>query len=245
MSTLKCHISLFRFLLLVLLFVSFASPHSHAKGAPKTIPVMSSLFLDTTNTLNESQKTALEKKLKEFETRKGSQLAVLMVSTTEPETIDQYALRVVSQWRLGRKGVDDGVLVLVAKDDRNIRLEVGYGLEGALNDATCKRLISDYMLPLFSQGKYYEGLDTGLTHIISVIDGEALPPPRAKAPDAGWDVFFLVLPFIIVFLLLVAGGFWPGLLWIFFLMGTGRSGKNGFKGGGGGGFGGGGASGRW
>jgi uncharacterized protein len=231
-------------MLMVLLLFSTTVQTSQSANSLQPIPPMTGRIKDLTGTLTEPQRLSLEKKLMEFETRKGSQIAVLLVQTTQPESIEQYALRVASQWKLGRKKVDDGALLLVAKEDRNVRIEVGYGLEGALNDATCKQLISDFILPSFSQGKYFEGLDKATDNMIKVIDGEPLSKPVAKTPETGWDVFFLLLPFGLVFLLLLAGGFWPGLLWVVFTLGSGRSNNNGFKGGGGG-FGGGGASGRW
>ena len=104
---------------------------------------------DQTGTLGAEQKVALEQMLQAFETRKGSQIAVLMVRTTGGEPIEQYALRVAETWKLGRKGVDDGALLAIAKDDRALRIEVGYGLEGALNDATAKRIIAEVIAPRF------------------------------------------------------------------------------------------------
>ncbi len=111
---------------------------------------------------------------------KGSQIAVLMLPTTQPETIDQFGIRVVEAWKLGRKGVDDGVLLLVAKDDRKLRIEVGYGLEGALNDATAKRIVAEIIAPYFKRGEFYAGIDAGVSAIIKVIDGEPLPPPAQR-----------------------------------------------------------------
>jgi uncharacterized protein len=122
----------------------------------------------------------LENKLAAFESGKGSQIAVLIVPTTQPETIDQYGIRVVEARKLGRKGVDDGVLLLVAKDDRKLRIEVGYGLEGVLNDATAKRIESEIIGPNFKRGEFYAGIDAGIDAIIKVIDGEQLPPPAPR-----------------------------------------------------------------
>ncbi len=96
-------------------------------------------------------------KLAAFESGKGSQIAVLMLPTTQPETIEQFGIRVAEAWKLGRKGVDDGVLLLVAKDDHRLRIEVGYGLEGALNDATSKRIVSEVISPYFKRGEFYAG----------------------------------------------------------------------------------------
>jgi len=129
--------------------------------------------------LNQSQKSALEQTLAEFEARKGSQIAVLLVPTTQPETIDQYAVRVQESWKLGRKGVDDGVLLVVAKNDRKLRFEVGYGLEGAIPDAAAKRIIEDDITPRFKQGDFYGGIRAGVDRVMRTIEGEPLPAPRA------------------------------------------------------------------
>jgi uncharacterized protein len=146
------------------------------------IPVLTSRVTDLTGTLSSTQIASIEQKLTAFESTKGSQIAVLMVPTTQPEAIDQYALRVVEKWKLGRKKVDDGVLLVIAKDDRRLRFEVGYGLEGAVNDLTVKRIITETIAPFFKQGQYYEGINAGLDRLIKVIDGEELPPP--PAPNA-------------------------------------------------------------
>ena len=244
MKRLRISAEFLQCLLMVMLLLATTLHSGEAAPGLQAIPPMTARVKDMTNTLSDTEKQTLEKKLTAFETRKGSQIAVLIVPTTQPEAVEQYALRVASQWKLGRKKIDDGVLLLVAKEDRNVRIEVGYGLEGSLNDATCKQLISDFILPAFRQGNYYEGIDVAVSNMIRVIDGEPLSKPAAKATETGWDLFFLLLPFGIVFALLFAGGFWPGVLWAIFTLGSGRSNGNGFKGGGGG-FGGGGASGRW
>jgi uncharacterized protein len=146
------------------------------------IPKLEARVTDTTGTLTAEQQSALEEKLAAFEARKGSQIAVLMVPTTQPEEIEQYSIRVVEQWRLGRAKVDDGALLIVAKNDRRVRIEVGYGLEGALPDAIANRIITETIRPLFAQNNYYGGISAGVDQIIRVIDGEALP-----APDRTWQ----------------------------------------------------------
>ncbi len=105
---------------------------------------------------------------------------MLIVPTTRPETIEQYSIRVAEQWKLGRKGVDDGALLLVAKDDRALRIEVGYGLEGVLPDVVAKRIIEDIIVPRFKSGDFYAGIDTGVDAMIKVVDGEPLPPPQTQ-----------------------------------------------------------------
>ena len=141
------------------------------------IPVLQHPVTDLTGTLGTNQISILERKLSEFEQRKGSQIAVLIVPSTQPEAIEQYSLRVVEKWKLGRKKVDDGILLLVAKEDRRLRIEVGYGLEGAVNDVTARRIIAEKITPFFKQGQFYEGIEAGVDQLIKVIDGEQLPPP--------------------------------------------------------------------
>ena len=145
------------------------------------VPKLTQRVTDLTGTLDASQVQALDAKLAAFESRKGSQIAVLMLPTTQPETIEQFGIRVADAWKLGRKGVDDGVLLLIAKDDHRSRIEVGYGLEGALNDATAKRIVSDVISPHFKRGDFFSGIDAGLSAIIKVVDGEPLPPPAQRA----------------------------------------------------------------
>ena len=174
-------------------------------GAQLAIPPLTTRVTDQTATLTTTeQKATLERTLQAFEARKGSQLAVLIVPTTTPETIEQYALRVAEQWKLGRKTIDDGVLLVVAKTDRALRIEVGYGLEGALNDATSKRIISETITPRFKQGDFYGGITAGMDQIIRVIDGEPLPEPGRK--QAGREAELAQYVPIIFMLALVGGG---------------------------------------
>ncbi|MBX9712084.1 MAG: YgcG family protein [Xanthobacteraceae bacterium] len=146
--------------------------------ADVAVPPLTGRVVDLTSTLSADEAASLEQKLKEFEDRKGSQIEVLIVPTTQPEAIEQYSLRVVEQWKLGRKKVDDGALLLVAKDDRKLRIEVGYGLEGALNDATSKRIIDEIITPRFRTGDFAGGINAGVGRMISVVDGEPLPAPK-------------------------------------------------------------------
>jgi uncharacterized protein len=154
---------------------------------------------DITGTLTAEQQTALEQKLAAFEARKGSQLAVLIVPTTRPEEIEQYSIRVVEQWKLGRgtvggKKVDDGALLLIAKDDHRIRIEVGYGLEGVLTDAMSNRIISETIAPAFRGGNFYEGIDAGLGQMMKLIEGEPLPPPEHSWQTRGHGSGGSILP---------------------------------------------------
>src|ERR1039457_3277652 len=161
-------------------FLAFALCWSLVAGAQVPVPPLTARVTDQTATLNAEQKAALEQTLQAFEARKGSQLAVLMIPPTAPETIEQYALRVAEQWKLGRKKVDDGAILLVAKNDRTLRIEVGYGLEGALNDATSKRIISEIITPRFKQGDFYGGIGAGVDQMIRAVDGEPFAAPNAK-----------------------------------------------------------------
>jgi uncharacterized protein len=152
------------------------------------VPPLTVRVTDLTTTLTRAQVQALEETLKDFETRKGRQLAVLIVRTTQPETIEQYGIRVAEQWKLGRKGIDDGAILIVAKHDRTLRIEVGYGLEGVLNDATAKRIVSDTIVPRFRQGDFAGGIREGVDRMISVIEGEPLPEPAADSTQEGSDL---------------------------------------------------------
>ena len=151
-----------------------------------TVPQLKQRVTDLTGTLDATQLQALETRLAAFETAKGSQIAVLMLPSTQPETIEQFGIRVAESWKVGRKGVDDGVLLLIAKDDRKLRIEVGYGLEGALNDATSKRIVAEVITPFLKRGDFYGGIDAGITAITNVIAGEKLPPP-AQIPSSQSD----------------------------------------------------------
>ena len=139
------------------------------------IPPLDGPVIDTTGTLDAAQRGRLEQQALALQQRKGSQLQVLMVASTQPETIEAYTQRVFDQWTLGRAGIDDGVLVVVAKDDRRVRIQPGYGLEGAIPDVTAGRVIQEYMAPRFREGDYGGGLVDATAAIVSLVDGEALP----------------------------------------------------------------------
>jgi uncharacterized protein len=178
--------------------------------AQAAVPPLTARVTDLTGTLTREQQAGLERMLQEFEARKGSQLALLMVPTTAPEAIEQYALRVAEQWKIGRKKVDDGAILVVAKDDRALRIEVGYGLEGALNDATANRIIRELIVPRFREGDFYGGINAGLDRMMRVIDGEPLPAPAKSAPGAQGGTFQM-LPVLLI-LALVAGSILRALL---------------------------------
>ena len=222
------------------------------------IPPLTSPVMDSTGTLSLEQTEYLVEQALQLQHEQGSQLQVLVVSTTKPEDIAQYSQRVFDQWKLGREGVDDGVLLVVAKDDRRVRIHVGYGLEGVLPDIVANRIIDTYVVPKFKAGDYVGGIISGASALDKTIRGAQLPPvANADKPKGGVAALFFSLfetPFgfilfmLVIYVLLRARGGGMG--------GSGsRRGGGGFSGGGGGGgrswsggggrSGGGGASGRW
>lgn len=152
------------------------------------VPPLTGHVIDQTKTLDTEQKATLEQALTDFEARKGTQIAVLIVASTAPEQIEQFSLRVAEQWKPGRAKVDDGAILVVAKDDRTVRIEVGYGLEGALTDLTSGRIISELILPRFRQQDFYGGIAAGVGQIIRTVDGEALPAPEDRGPAPQGDI---------------------------------------------------------
>lgn len=172
--------------------------------AEVAIPPLKSHVTDLTATLPIQEVTRLEQTLAAFEKKKGSQVSVLIVPSTQPETIEQYSLRVVEAWQLGRKKIDDGVLLLIAKNDKTLRIEVGYGLEGILPDATAKRIIEEIIVPHLKTGNFAQGIDAGVHAILGLIAGEALPPPSSKRGITHSDnvnidsILFIAIAFIAV-----------------------------------------------
>ncbi|WP_184262329.1 TPM domain-containing protein [Rhodopseudomonas rhenobacensis] len=162
--------------LLVIVMLCFG----FAAEAQVAVPPLTGRVVDQTATLGGDAIARLDQKLKAFEARKGSQIAVLIVPTTQPEAIEQYSLRVAEAWKIGRKKIDDGAILLVAKTDRKLRIEVGYGLEGALNDVTAKRIIDEIITPKFKAGDFAGGIEDGVDKMLGVIDGEALPVPQPQ-----------------------------------------------------------------
>jgi uncharacterized protein len=154
-------------------------------GELAPIPDLHHRVTDTTATLSSADIATLDARLAALEQRKGAQVAILLVPTTAPEAIEPYATRVFAQWKLGRKHVDDGVLVLVAKDDHRVRIEVARGLEGAIPDAAAKRIEREYMTPKFRSGAFAAGLGAGVDMLTRLIDDEALPAPSARPASRG------------------------------------------------------------
>lgn len=174
-------------------------PAAAQQGA--TIPALDSPVVDSTGTLDAQQTRQLQQQALALQQRKGSQLQVLVVASTQPETIEQYTQRVFDQWQLGRKGVDDAVLLVVAKDDRRVRIQPGYGLEGAIPDAIANRVIQEYLAPKFRTGDYGGGIIDATAQLTRLIDGEPLPAPvsahRSRENRGGGDwIFALFAAFI-------------------------------------------------
>jgi uncharacterized protein len=174
--------------------------------ADVAVPPLSGRVVDQTGTLSTSDIASLTQKLKDLETRKGSQVAVLIVPTTAPETIEQFSIRAAEAWKIGRRKIDDGALFVVAKDDRKLRIEVGYGLEGALTDVTASRIINEIVVPKFRSGDFAGGIMAGVDRIIAVIDGEKLPAPVSREQNP--DLFSHIDPTnpFVLFGLIIIGG---------------------------------------
>jgi uncharacterized protein len=173
--------------------------------AQVAVPPLTGRVVDQTGTLSSGDIAALSQKLKDFEARKGSQIAVLIVPTTAPEEIEQYSIRVAEAWKIGRKKVDDGAILLVAKNDRKLRIEVGYGLEGALTDVTSQRIIDEIITPKFRSGDFAGGISAGVDRIIGVIDGEPLPAPTRQQDYGSSSDLEGLFPFAIFGIFIVGG----------------------------------------
>ena len=176
--------------------LSFASPSP--ASAQQAVPPLRARVTDLTGTLSATEQQTLESKLASWEQQTTNQLAVLIVPTTQPETIEEYGIRVAEAWKLGQKGKDNGALLLVAKNDRRMRIEVGYGLEGDLPDVTARRIIGDTIAPYFAKGQFAAGIDAGVDRIIAAVSGaEPPPPPKAQTQrrmrSGGMDYGNLIL----------------------------------------------------
>jgi uncharacterized protein len=179
--------------------------------ADVAVPPLTGRVVDQTATLSGSDVASLDRTLKDFEARKGSQIAVLIVPTIQPETIEQYSLRVAEAWKIGRKKIDDGAILVVAKNDRKLRIEVGYGLEGALNDVTAKRIIDEVITPKFRNGDFAGGISDGVNRILSVVDGEPLPAPQGRQSIRRFDNIDPFNP-VIIFGIFLAGAIFRTIL---------------------------------
>ncbi|MCM5570202.1 TPM domain-containing protein [Burkholderiaceae bacterium FT117] len=169
-------------------------PIAAAQAGLQPVPPLQARVTDLTGTLDAAARSRLESRLEAFEQRKGSQIAVLVVRGTAPEAIEDYSIRVAEAWKIGRgrvdgQRVDDGVLLVVAKEDRRLRIEVGYGLEGAIPDARAKQVIENLIVPRFRQGDYAGGIEAGIDALMRLIEGEPLPAPARGQPleEGGTD----------------------------------------------------------
>ena len=173
--------------LLLALVLVLGTAHSADGVAP--VPPAAGYVTDLTGTLDAAQDAALEQQLAAFEARRGSQVVVLIVPSTVPESIEDYAMRVAEQWKPGRRQVDDGAILLIALRDRQLRIEVGYGLEGVLTDAASRRIIDEAIVPRLRAQDLHGAVAAGVDRMMRTIDGEVLPPPAAPAPDEGWTPY--------------------------------------------------------
>ena len=167
----------------------------------RAVPALAAPVTDLTGTLSAAQREALDAKLRDWEARTTNQLAVLIVPTTAPESIEEYSIRVADAWKIGQKGKDNGAIFLVAKDDKRMRIEVGYGFEGVLTDVTSRRIIGDTIAPYFKQGQFAAGINAGVDRIMAVVDsGEPLPPAGKTAgrPQKGNFDFGTLLVILLV-----------------------------------------------
>ena len=182
------------------IFVWTCTGAAAAEGDIVAIPKLEKRVTDLTATLSSADESRIEARLKEFEAKKGAQIAVLIVATTQPEVIFDYSIRVADAWKLGRKDVDDGVLFVIAKNDRKLQILTGRGTQGVLTDAMSKRIISEIVAPKFRSNDFAGGIDDGVTKIIDVLQGEALPPPpekkRVSVPQGANIESLLMLGFI-------------------------------------------------
>jgi uncharacterized protein len=185
-----------------------------AAFADVAVPQLTGRVVDQTGTLSAADIADLNRKLTDLETRKGSQVAVLIVPTTQPEGIEQFSIRVAEAWKIGRRKIDDGALLVVAKNDHRLRIEVGYGLEGSLTDVTARRIIDEVITPKFRTGDFAGGISAGVDRIIAVVNGEPLPAPEPQAShgqDIDLDTLTSFAPFVLIGAVAV-GGFLRALL---------------------------------
>lgn len=256
----------FRFYMTLLLISisNFGFAQLHIPKKPSFIPPI----IDSTQTLSEIQKQQLFDKLKNYSDSTSTEVLVMIVSTTQGEDIARYATDLGQEWKIGQKGKDNGIIFLIAKDDRKMTIQTGYGIEHLLTDALSRRIIEQEVKPEFKESRYFEGIDNGITAIFKVMKGEYKGTPKKNNQNDSLPIAVFVIIFVIIIILLSKnkgngrggngiGG--PSLLDMIILSNMGRSSGGGFGGsfgsgssgggfggfGGGGSFGGGGASGGW
>ena len=198
----------------VLFLLAFLAPG--AEGDPIAVPKLTAHVVDLTGTLTADEQSRIDARLREFEAKRGSQVVVLLVPSIGHEVIEDFSTRVTDAWQLGRKGVDDGVLVVIAKQERKIRVHTGRGVQGTLTDILAKRIVADIVSPKFRTGDFAGGIEAGVDAIMKAIEGENLPLPQAKPKgkvdtvssygDFLWLAFFMV-PIAAMFLSNIVGRF--------------------------------------
>ncbi len=206
-----CYACASRVLACLMLACALVLPSFARAQQPAPIPALSAPVIDTTGTLDAEAIARLEQQALALQQRKGSQLQILMVPSTQPEDIAAYAQRAFDQWALGRDKVDDGVLVVVAKDDRKVRIHTGYGLEGAIPDITAGRVIQEYMVPKFRNNDYAGGIADASAALTKLIDGEPLPEPMSPHSATAGGADWLGQIFLVFFAAIFARSFFGGL----------------------------------
>ena len=250
-------------LILFLFFISCAAAAQDGDFPPRA----TRLVTDYTGTLSEADQNRLENKLLEFNNATSTQIAVVIMKSIGGYGIYDYAVQLANKWGIGQQGKNNGILVLLAMDSRQVSIQIGYGLEGVAPDILAKRIIENEMIPYFSQGDFYAGLDKGTEALMALVKGEFSAEEYAnKGQKFPWFILFIILFIIVISVVSTASrarryahtnniSFWTAW-WLLSQMrskqrgtwgnfSSGRGGFGGFGGFGGGGFGGGGASGRW
>ena len=194
--------------LLLISLASFLSFESTPLFAQDLVPLakLSGRINDTANFLQISERRELESILATFEKNKGAQIVLLTIPSVQPETIEAYSIRLAEAWKIGRKNIDDGIILLIAKKEKKMRIEVGYGLEGVMTDILSKQIIDEIIRPSFRAGNFYEGIRNGLSAIVQVVSGEELPAPKSKSAKGLFsnNRFMLFIFAIILFFLSIA-----------------------------------------
>ena len=179
---------------------AFAAPWDASHDALQPVPPLRARVTDLTGTLSAGEQRSLETKLAQWEASTTNQLAVLLVATTQPETIEEFGIRVAEAWKIGQQGKDNGAIFIVAKNDKRMRIEVGYGLEGVLTDVTSRRIIAETVAPYFKQGQFAAGINAGVDRIMEVVgEGKPLPPAKQRNArhDGGFDFGTLLIILVV------------------------------------------------
>jgi uncharacterized protein len=187
----------------IFLFLLFLFPIQLSAQNQTEIPELKRPVMDLVGILKPEEVSIIENKILNLQKEKGSQIAVLIIPSTGELPIEDYSIRVAEKWKLGRKGVDDGVLFLIAYNDRKMRIEVGYGLEGAIPDAKAKQILDDFVRPHFKNNNFYKGIDTGVDLLIKLIKNEPLPEPAKKNDksnllDKSLDIITSLIAYFII-----------------------------------------------